>query len=54
MDSPSGAYLYPEPRGPRVLSVSELVLWYGMFAPCGRLLVTMGFAHGAPLDNLFS
>ena len=41
--------LYPEPRGPRVLPVGELVLWYGMFAPCGRLLGTMGFAHGAPL-----
>jgi hypothetical protein len=38
----------PEPRGPRVLPVGELVLWYGMFAPCGRLLGTMGFAHGAP------
>jgi hypothetical protein len=40
--------LYPEPRGPRVLPVGELVLWYGMFAPCGRLLGTMGFARGAP------
>jgi hypothetical protein len=39
---------YPEPRGPRVLPVSELVLWYGMFAPCGRLLGTTGFARGAP------
>jgi len=39
---------YPEPRGPRVLPVGELVLWYGMFAPCWRLLGTMGFAHGAP------
>jgi hypothetical protein len=28
---------YPEPRGPRVLPVGELVLWYGMFAPCGLL-----------------
>jgi hypothetical protein len=35
---------YPEPRGPRVLPVGELVLWYGMFAPCGRLLGTTGFA----------
>ena len=26
----------PVPRGPRVLSVGELVLWYGMFAPNGR------------------
>jgi len=43
--------LYPKPRGPRVLPVGELVLWYGMFAPCGRLLGTMGFAHGAPLRN---
>jgi len=41
--------IYPEPRGPWVLPVGELVLWYGMLAPCGRLLVTMGFAHGAPL-----
>ena len=39
---------YPEPRGARVLPVGELVLWYGMFTPCGRLLGTMGFAHGAP------
>ena len=39
---------YPEPRGPRVLPMCELVLWYGMFAPCGRFLGTMGFAHGAP------
>jgi len=39
----------PEPRGPRVLPVGELVTWYGMFAPCGRLLGTMAFAHGAPL-----
>jgi hypothetical protein len=29
--------VYPEPRGPRVLLVGELVLWYGMFAPCGLL-----------------
>ncbi len=29
--------VYPEPRGPRVLPVGELILWYGMFAPCGRL-----------------
>ena len=39
--------VHPEPRGPRVLPVGELVLWYGMFAPCGRLLGTIGFAHGA-------
>jgi hypothetical protein len=26
-------FLYPEPRGPRVLPVGELVLWYGMFGP---------------------
>jgi hypothetical protein len=39
---------YPEPRGPRVLPVGELVLWYGMFAPCGRFLGTTGFARGAP------
>ena len=39
---------YPEPRGPWVLPVGELVLWYGMFAPCGRLLGTTGFARGAP------
>jgi len=51
---------HPEPRGPRlravtysgvqarVLPVGELVLWYGMFAPCGRLLRTTGFARGAP------
>jgi hypothetical protein len=39
---------YPEPRGPRVLPAGELVLWYGMFAPCGDLLGTTGFAHGAP------
>jgi len=37
--------LYPEPRGPRVLPVGELVLWDGMSALCGRLLGTMGFAH---------
>jgi hypothetical protein len=41
--------VYPEPRGPRVLPVGELVLWYGMFAPCGRFLGTTGFARGAPL-----
>jgi len=29
--------VYPEPRGPWVLPVDELVLWYGMFAPFGRL-----------------
>jgi len=40
--------IYPEPRGPRVLRVGELVLWYGMFAPCGRLYETMDFARGAP------
>ena len=40
--------VYPEPRGPRVLHVGELVLWYGMFAPCGRFLGTTGFARGAP------
>jgi len=39
---------YPEPRGPQVLPVGELVLWYGMFAPYGRLLGTTGFARGAP------
>ena len=44
----ANSIFYPEPRGPRVLTVGELVLWYGMFAPCGRLLGTMGFAHGAP------
>ncbi len=38
----------PEPRGPRALPVRELVLWYGMFAPCGRFLGTTGFARGAP------
>jgi hypothetical protein len=43
-----GNGLYPEPRGPRVLPVGGLVLWYGMFAPCGRLLGTTGFARGAP------
>jgi hypothetical protein len=32
----------------RVLPVGELVLWYGMFAPCGRFLGTTGFARGAP------
>ena len=41
----------PEPRGPRVLPVGELVLWYGMFAPCGRLLGTTGFACGAPFNH---
>jgi hypothetical protein len=46
-----GDVFYPEPRGPRVLPVGELVLWYGMFAPCGRLLGTTGFAHGAPLSS---
>jgi len=40
--------IYPEPRGPRVLPVDELVLWYGMFAPYGRFLGTTGFARGAP------
>jgi len=39
---------YSGPRGPRVLPVGELVLWYGMFAPCRRLLGTTGFALGAP------
>jgi hypothetical protein len=40
---------YPEPRGPRVLPLGELVLWYGMFAPCGRFLGTTGcFARRAP------
>jgi hypothetical protein len=59
--------VYPEPRGPRlpapyharfgacrqagVLPVGELVLWYGMFAPCGRFLGTTGFARGAPLAD---
>jgi len=43
-----GLKIYPELRGPRALPVGELVLWYGMFAPCGRLLGTMGFAHEAP------
>jgi hypothetical protein len=32
----------------RVLPVGELVLWYGMFAPYGRLLGTTAFARGAP------
>ena len=40
--------VYPEPRGPRVLPVGELVLWYGMFVPFGRLLGTTGYACGAP------
>ena len=34
----------------RVLPVGELVLWYGMFAPCRRFLGTTGFACGAPLE----
>jgi len=38
--------MYPEPRGPRVLLADELILWYGMFAPFGRLLGTMGFVVG--------
>ena len=38
--------LYPEPRGPRGLPLGELVLWYGMVAPCGRLLGTMGLPMG--------
>ena len=50
MDRPLRLVLYPEPRGPRVLPVGELVLWYGMFAPCGRLLGTTGFARGAPFN----
>jgi membrane-bound lytic murein transglycosylase MltF len=40
--------IYPEPRGPRVPPVGELVLWHGMFAPCGRFMGTTGFARGAP------
>ena len=28
--------------------MGELVLWYGMFAPCGRPVGTTGFARGAP------
>lgn len=43
-----GYTAYPEPRGPRFLPMGELVLWYGMFAPWGRLSGTTGFARGAP------
>jgi hypothetical protein len=46
---------YPEPRGPRVPPVGELVLWYGMFAPSEMLIgnhaclpVGRGFSRGAP------
>ena len=39
---------YPEPRGPRVLPVDELVLWYGMLAPYRRFLGIAGLAPGAP------
>ncbi|HUL37655.1 MAG TPA: hypothetical protein VLW47_08210 [Thermodesulfobacteriota bacterium] len=42
------SFFDPEPRGPRVLPVGELVLWYGMFAPYGRFLGTTGSARGAP------
>jgi hypothetical protein len=35
----------------RVLPVGELVLWYGMFAPCGRLLGTTGFVRGIPVKS---
>jgi hypothetical protein len=34
--------VYPEPRGPRVLPVGELVLWYGMFAPSEVLIGNHG------------
>jgi hypothetical protein len=47
-----GWFIYPEPRGPRVLPVGELVLWYGMFALVERLLGTTGFARGAPYGLL--
>jgi hypothetical protein len=47
-ESMTSAPFDPEPRGPRVLPVGELVLWYRMFAPYGRLLGTTGFARGAP------
>ncbi len=40
------SYFFPEPRGSRLLPVGELVLWYGMFAHCGRLLRTTSFAVG--------
>ena len=51
----TSVFFYPEPRGPRVLPVGELVLWYGMFAPCGRFLGTTGFARGAPCnDGIFN
>ncbi len=36
----------PACRQAGVLPVGELVLWYGMFAPYGRLLGTTGFAVG--------
>jgi len=39
----------PEPRGPWVLPVGELVLWYGMFAHCGCFLGTTGFARGGSI-----
>jgi hypothetical protein len=32
--------------------VGELVLWYGMFAPCGHLLETTSFARGAPIFSI--
>jgi hypothetical protein len=32
----------------RVLSLGELALWYGMFAPYGRFLGTTGFTREAP------
>jgi len=48
----TGIVLHPEPRGPWVLPVGELVLWYGMFAPCGRRLGTTGFVLGAPLSDV--
>jgi len=41
--------IYPETGEPRVLPVGELVLWYGMFAPCGRLLGTMALPIGLHL-----
>ena len=46
--------VYPEPRGPWVPPVGQLVLWYGMFAPWGRLLATTGVVRGAPFDMVGS
>jgi hypothetical protein len=44
--------VYPEPRGPWVLPVGQLVLWYGIFARWGRLLATMGLPVGLHLTWL--